>query len=67
MASVVLTMQNLMTFPCVNILVGKGKLKLHGAYFGVAAGDLLVYDEKQKTFVPVAKAEHDAAMASPRF
>jgi carbonic anhydrase len=67
MASVVLTMQNLMTFPCVNILVGKGKLKLHGAYFGVAAGDLLVYDEKQKTFLPVAKAEHDAAMAAPRF
>ncbi len=62
-----LTIKNLMTFPCVNILVGKGKLKLHGAYFGVAAGDLLVYDDKLKDFVPVAKAEHAAAVAAPRF
>lgn len=66
-ASVVLTMRNLMTFPCVNILVGRGKLKLHGAYFGVAAGDLLVYDEQSKNFLPVAKAEHAAAIAAPRF
>ena len=62
-----LTIKNLMTFPCVNILVGRGKLKLHGAYFGVAAGDLLVYDEQAKDFVPVAKAEHAAAVAAPRF
>jgi carbonic anhydrase len=66
-ASVLLTIRNLMTFPCVNILVGKGKLKLHGAYFGVADGDLLVYDEQAKDFLPVAKAEHAAATAAPRF
>jgi carbonic anhydrase len=66
-ASVLLTLENLMTFPCVNILVGRGKLKLHGAYFGVAQGDLVVYDEQLKKFVPVAKAEHAAALASPRF
>src|ERR1700754_1638844 len=66
-ASVLLTIKNLMTFPCVNILVGRGKLKLHGAYFGVAEGDLLVYDEKLDDFLPVAKAEHAAAVAAPRF
>lgn len=66
-ASVVLTLENLMTFPCVNILVGRGKLKLHGAYFGVAQGDLLVYDGQSKKFIPVAKAEHAAALAAPRF
>lgn len=66
-ASVLLTLDNLMTFPCVNILVGKGKLKLHGAYFGVAVGDLLVHDAAQGKFVPVAKAEHAAALAAPRF
>ena len=27
-----------MTFPCVRILVERGKLQLHGAYFGVATG-----------------------------
>jgi carbonic anhydrase len=66
-ASVVLTLENLMTFPCVNILVGRGKLKLHGAYFGVAQGELLVYDAGTKKFKPVAAAEHAAALASPRF
>ncbi len=66
-ASVLLTIENLMTFPCVNILVGRGKLKLHGAYFGVAQGDLLVHDREQDKFVPIAKAEHAAALAAPRF
>lgn len=66
-ASVLLTIENLMTFPCVSILVNKGKLKLHGAYFGVAQGDLLVHDPAQGKFVPVAKAEHAAALAAPRF
>ena len=33
-----------MTFPCVRILVERGKLHLHGAYFGVATGVLLVRD-----------------------
>lgn len=66
-ASVLLTIDNLMTFPCVNILVERGKLKLHGAYFGVAQGDLLVHDAAQGEFVAVAKAEHAAAIAAPRF
>ena len=38
------SLQNLMTFPCINILVGRGKLQLHGAYFGVAEGSLAVLD-----------------------
>jgi hypothetical protein len=40
---------------------------LHGAYFGVAQGDLLVYDREKKTFLPVAAAEHAAALEVPRF
>ena len=39
-ASVELSLKNLMTFPCVRILVERGKLALHGAYFGVASGVL---------------------------
>ena len=38
------TLTNLMTFPCVRILVERGKLKLHGAYFGVAEGELSLRD-----------------------
>jgi len=61
------TIDNLMTFPCVNILVERGKLHLHAAYFGVATGDLSVYDPAQKAFVRVAAETHAKAFASPRF
>jgi carbonic anhydrase len=51
-ASVELSLKNLMTFPCVRILVERGKLKLHGAYFGVASGRLLVRDSATGRFEP---------------
>jgi carbonic anhydrase len=41
-----------MTFPCVRILVERGKLQLHGAYFGVATGVLLVRDPETGEFKP---------------
>jgi carbonic anhydrase len=53
-ASVELSLQNLMTFPCIRILVERGKLALHGAYFGIAAGRLLVRDPATGRFEPVA-------------
>ena len=59
------TLDNLMTFPCIRILAERGKLKLHAAYFGVATGDLSVYDPEQKTFVGVRA--HDAPFKSPAF
>jgi carbonic anhydrase len=52
-ASVELSLENLMTFPCVRILVERGKLHLHGAYFGVATGQLLVRDPATRRFEPV--------------
>ena len=55
-SSVELSLQNLMTFPCVQILVGRGKLKLHGAYFGVASGRLLVRNPETGNFEPVTDA-----------
>ncbi len=55
-ASVELSLQNLMTFPCVRILVERGKLHLHGAYFGVASGRLMVRDPATGRFEPVAGA-----------
>ena len=48
--SVVKTLDNLMTFPCVRILVERGRLTLHGAYFGVATGQLLVLDRETGEF-----------------
>ncbi len=56
-ASVELSLKNLMTFPCVRILVDRGKLHFHGAYFGVASGRLLVRDPQSGTFQPVVEGE----------
>jgi carbonic anhydrase len=53
-ASVELSLKNLMTFPCIRILVERGKLALHGAFFGVASGRLLVRDARSGLFEPVA-------------
>ena len=54
-ASVELSLQNLMTFPCIRILVERGKLALHGAYFGVASGRLLVRDPGTGRFAEVVE------------
>ena len=48
------SLRNLMTFPCIRILAEKGRLRLHGAYFGVATGVLAVRDPRDGTFAPVA-------------
>ena len=44
LASIGKTLENLMTFPCVNILAGRGKIGLHGAYFDVFSGSLKIRD-----------------------
>ena len=49
-AAVLRSLENLMTFPCVSILAGRGKLQLHGAYFGVAEGSLAVLDQDTNEF-----------------
>ena len=52
-ASVELSLRNLMTFPFVKGAVEKGELSLHGAFFGVASGKLLVRSPKTGVFEPV--------------
>ncbi|MFN3347819.1 carbonic anhydrase [Pseudorhodoplanes sp.] len=66
-ASMIKTLDNLMTFPCVRILVERGKLHLHAAYFGVATGGLSVLDRESGAFMPVTQADHASALATPRF
>jgi carbonic anhydrase len=51
-ASIELSLKNLMTFPWVRLLVEQGRLALHGAYFGVATGRLLVRDPSSGRFEP---------------
>jgi len=66
-ASVVKTLDNLMTFPWVKSRVEGGQLALHGAYFGVATGKLSVLDRASGAFVPVAADQHAQAFRTPRF
>ena len=53
-ASVELSLKNLMTFPFVQAAVEKEELALHGAYFGVASGKLLIRNEATGAFEPVS-------------
>jgi carbonic anhydrase len=55
LAAVENSLRNLMSFPCVKILVERGKLFLHGAYFGVATGVLLVRDPESGAFMPAVE------------
>jgi carbonic anhydrase len=54
-ASIVNTLDNLMTFPRLRKLIERGEVMLHGAYFGVAKGELSVLDRATGEFRPVGK------------
>ena len=50
--SVQQSIANLRTFPCISILESKGRLHLHGAYFAVATGMLMLLDPQTGQFIP---------------
>jgi carbonic anhydrase len=54
LAVVELSLANLMTFPCIRILVERGRLGLHGSHYGIADGRLLVRDPATAAFAPLA-------------
>ena len=56
-ASAIKTLDNLMTFPCVRILVERNRLHLHAAFFDVATGLLSVFDPETKIFTSIAGAK----------
>ena len=49
-AAVLLSLDNLMTFPRLRRLIENGDLQTHGAYFGVATGQLSVLDKATGEF-----------------
>lgn len=57
--SVKQTIENLRSFPCVKTLEGRGRLHLHGAYFGVLDGNLLILDPASGEFIPAAPQPAD--------
>ncbi len=52
-ANVANSLDNLQTFPQLRKLIEFGQVAIHGAYFGVATGELSVRDAATREFVPV--------------
>ncbi|WP_425050919.1 carbonic anhydrase [Psychromarinibacter sp. S121] len=51
--AILTSLENLMTFPFVVEAVENEKLSLHGVWNDIANGELLCYDPKSESFVPV--------------
>jgi carbonic anhydrase len=49
-AAILLSLENLHTFPWIDERVARGDLSLHGWYFDLAAGELLGYEPEQGCF-----------------
>jgi carbonic anhydrase len=52
-AAILLSLENLLTFPWIRQRVGVGELSLHGWYFDLGQGELLGYDPAAKAFLPL--------------
>jgi carbonic anhydrase len=62
------SLTNLRTFPYIATLEERGWLHLHGAYFGVATGELQVLNEETGQFCQAsAQAYREAFAGTPRF
>ncbi len=53
-AGVRVSLDNLMTFPCIRRKVNSGELKLRGAFFAIADGLLHLMDDSTRQFAPVS-------------
>lgn len=65
-ANVVNSLDNLLTFPRLRKQIERGEVVTHGAYFGVATGELSVRDETTGAFVQIAAADHARLFAAQR-
>ena len=52
--SIAHSLANLRTFPCVKILEGLGRIRLHGVWFDIALGELHVLDETTGEWIRLA-------------
>jgi len=66
-ANIVNSLDNLMTFPRLRSLIERAKVMVHGAYFGVATGELSVRDPTNGEFTQIARDDHARMFAQPRF
>jgi carbonic anhydrase len=64
-ANIANSIDNLLTFPRLRKRVEREQVAIHGAYFGVASGQLSVRDETTGEFVPVAADQHARLFTPP--
>ena len=64
-ANIANSLDNLLTFPRLRQLIERGEVETHGAYFGVATGELSVRDETTGEFVQAAADEHARLFRRP--
>jgi carbonic anhydrase len=65
-ANVANSLDNLKTFPRLRKLIERGEVATHGAYFGVATGQLSVREDATGAFVQIAAGDHARLHAPPR-
>lgn len=51
--SVIVQLQNLLSYPAVQKRVEQGILRLHGWYFKIESGEIEYFDEEKEAFVPL--------------
>jgi carbonic anhydrase len=64
-ANVTNSLDNLKTFPRLRKLIERSQVATHGAYFGVATGQLSVRDDATGAFVQIAAGDHARLFAPP--
>lgn len=52
-ASILQSLDNLLTYPWLKRRVEENKLKLHGWYFDIDSGSLMAYSPRQQRFLPI--------------
>ncbi|OIQ72780.1 carbonic anhydrase [mine drainage metagenome] len=53
-ASILVSLENLLTFPWILDRVERGQLVLHGWHFNIDSGELVAYDAAQGCFRPLS-------------
>ncbi|KQV90329.1 carbonic anhydrase [Massilia sp. Root351] len=53
LASILHSLDNLLTYPWIKRRVDEGKLKLHGWYFDIESGALMAYSARRQQFLPL--------------
>lgn len=67
MASILHSLDNLMTYPWLARRVEEGNLMLHGWYFDIDTGALLAYSPRQQEFLPLVcplEARHERSQSA---